>query len=35
MDAIVQEASDDLVEKKIARPRLDKFGNPIDEEKLK
>ena len=35
MEAIIQEASDDLVEKKVDRQKIDKFGNPVDEEKLK
>lgn len=32
MEAIIQEASDDLVEKTINRQAIDKFGNAIDEE---
>lgn len=33
MEAIIQEASDDLVPKNVNRRRIDKFGNPIDEDK--
>lgn len=35
MEAIIQEAADDLVQKKVDRIKIDKFGNPIDEDKLK
>ena len=35
MDAIMQEASDDLNPKKVDRQKIDKFGNPVDEEKAK
>ena len=33
MEAIIQEASDDLVPKNANRRRIDKFGNPIDEDR--
>ena len=33
MEAIIQEATDDLVPKNMNRRRIDKFGNPIDEDK--
>jgi hypothetical protein len=33
MEAIIQEASDDLVPKNVGRRRIDKFGNPIDHDK--
>src|SRR5690606_16775866 len=35
MEAIIQEASDDLLPKKVDRIKIDKFGNPVDEDKLK
>jgi hypothetical protein len=35
MEAIIQETSDDLVGKRIDRQKIDKFGNPVDEEKLR
>jgi hypothetical protein len=35
MEAIIQEASDDLISKKVDRIKIDKFGNPIDEDKFK
>lgn len=35
MEAIMQEAEDDLVQKKVERPKIDKFGNVIDEDALK
>jgi hypothetical protein len=35
MDAVIQEASDDLAPKKVDRQKIDKFGNPVDEEKAK
>lgn len=35
MEAIIQEASDDLVEKKLDRQKIDKFGNPINKEAKK
>ena len=36
MDAIIHEAEDDLVpQQKVERQLIDKFGNPIDENKFK
>jgi hypothetical protein len=35
MEAIIQEASDDLADRKVDRQKIDKFGNPVDEEKKK
>ncbi len=34
MEAIIQEASDDLVNNKIGRQKIDKFGNAVDEDKI-
>lgn len=35
MEAIIEEGLDDLVQSKVERQKIDKFGNAIDKDKLK